>query len=404
MRNKSVDLDKIAASLDISPSMYHYAVDRYNGISKYLETKGIKAEFYPQGSFRTGTVTRPMKNGVETDFDIDVICVLNYDKNSISAEKVKKIVGDALKEDETYRKKLQPEEDRCWTLDYANLTENVGLKLDVVPAVPEESTKVLKLVTLSVNYEYAQKAILITNKVNNMYDWLSSNPSGYGSWFDNINKKYLEIDLCQKKEKILNENRDVFGYNAKIEDVPDYYVRSSLQRVIQLLKRHRDIFFYRNDSKLKPSSVIITSLSAKIASETSPKKVDELLKYVVDGLDDYCLLLKDKKPKERYVGENRSYIKKEDGKWFITNPVDPDDNYAEYWTDEHAKAFFMWINTIKRDLIMPKSLNETQYIIGLQTSFGKEMVERSIDLVDSITKSVEIECPIKPWGINNESR
>lgn len=114
MRNKSIDLDKIAASLDISPSMYHYAVDRYNGISKYLESKGIKAEFYPQGSFRTGTVTRPMKNGVETDFDIDVICLLNYDKNIISAEEVKKIVGDALKENDTYRKKLQPEEDRCW--------------------------------------------------------------------------------------------------------------------------------------------------------------------------------------------------------------------------------------------------------------------------------------------------
>lgn len=408
MRNKSIDLDKIAASLDISPSMYHYAVDRYNGISKYLESKGIKAEFYPQGSFRTGTVTRPMKNGVETDFDIDVICLLNYDKNIISAEEVKKIVGDALKENDTYRKKLQPEEDRCWTLDYAEVSGDVGLKLDVVPAVPEEPTKILRLIDLSINTEYAKKAILITDKHENSYDWLSSNPSGYGSWFDDINKKYLEIDLRQKKEKILNENKNLFDNNAKIEDVPDYYVRSSLQRVIQLLKRHRDIFFYRNGSKLKPSSVIITSLSAKIASETSPKKVDELLKYVINGLEDYCSLLKNEKPKERYDGEIPSYIKKENEKWWIPNPVDPDDNYADYWTDEHAKAFFMWISAIKRDLINPTPLNETQYINGLQTSFGKESIEKSINLTNSVstayTNPIEIKRPTKPWGMNIEFR
>ena len=64
MGRKSIDLEKIASGLDISPSMHKYAVDRYKGIANYLAEKGIRAEFSPQGSFRTGTVTRPMKNGI----------------------------------------------------------------------------------------------------------------------------------------------------------------------------------------------------------------------------------------------------------------------------------------------------------------------------------------------------
>ena len=72
MRFKANDLETIAEKLDISPTMYEYAVARYQGISQYLADNGIDADFYPQGSFRTGTVVRPIKDGVEADYDIDV--------------------------------------------------------------------------------------------------------------------------------------------------------------------------------------------------------------------------------------------------------------------------------------------------------------------------------------------
>ena len=80
MRLKANDLEKIAEKLDISPTMYEYAVARYQGISQYLADSGINADFYPQGSFRTGTVVRPIKNGAEADYDIDVICKLSVEK------------------------------------------------------------------------------------------------------------------------------------------------------------------------------------------------------------------------------------------------------------------------------------------------------------------------------------
>lgn len=402
MRNKSLDLEKIAMNLDISPSMYQYAVDRYTGIAKYLESKGIKAEFYPQGSFRTGTVTRPMKDGVECDFDIDVVCVLIYDKKQYSAKQVKAIVGDALKADETYRKKLEPEEDRCWTLKYADLSDTVGLKLDVVPAVKEDINQIVRLLTASVDSKYAMQAIAITDRKEGRYNWLSSNPSGFGDWFDDINKKYLEMDIIEKKKQFFTENRGLFRADAKIEDVPDYYVRSSLQRVIQLLKRHRDLFFYRNGSKYRPASVIITSLAAKIAAEITPRNIEELLQYVVNGLGDYRVLLEGKRPEARYYGEKREYVQIRNSKWWIPNPVDPDDNYADSWTDETAQAFFDWVDVVKMDLGDTTSLNETRYLTGLQTSFGKEKVNSVLHLasVQPVTYSrpSTISRPTKPWG------
>ena len=42
MRNKSTDLEKLAAKLDISPSMHKYAVDRYKGIADYLKEQGYE--------------------------------------------------------------------------------------------------------------------------------------------------------------------------------------------------------------------------------------------------------------------------------------------------------------------------------------------------------------------------
>lgn len=399
MGRKSIDLEKIASKLDISPSMHKYAVDRYNGIANYLDGKGIKAEFSPQGSFRTGTVTRPMKNGVETDFDIDVVCTLMYDKSTTTPRDVKKLVGNALADDETYRKKMLPEDDRCWTLVYADLSDNIGLKLDVVPGVHEDKDGIMRLVLSSVPYEYAKEALSITDKEAMAYRWLPSNPEGFGLWFDKINEPFLHAVLQEEKEKIFKNYRNLFKSSAVVEDVPDYYVKSSLQRVIQLLKRHRDIFFYRNKtlSEHRPASIIITSLAARIASEAHVSSLEELLPFIVDGIASYASLLQS----DISGAGTNALIYKRKAKWYIPNPVDPDDNYADSWTDETARAFFEWTSAVKRDLSDTSILNEAQYITGLQTSFGKSYVDTTLDLSASTpinTQPVRIAKPTKPWG------
>lgn len=406
MRNKKNDLELLASKLDISPTMYKYAVERYMAICEYLESRGIAAEMSPQGSFRTGTVTRPLKDGAEADYDIDVVCKLLQNKQSTDPKVVKHLVGDALQASDLYRSRLLPEDARCWTLEYAKVMDDIGFKLDVVPAVKDTPTKILQLVDRGVDIVYARDAISITDRLANMdYTWAESNPQGFGSWFDNINAPFLAAGLEDKKKRFLKENSTLFASTATIEDVPDHYIKSALQRVIQLLKRHCDIHYARVEKgeELRPASVIITALAAKIASETVPTaSIDELLSYVVNGMRDYAGLLQGRKPAARHADDQRDFIDKRDRKWWIPNPVNPDDNYADSWTDDTAKEFFRWVDAVCTDLAGINVDNEVRYMAGLRTSFGKEFVDKHLPLEPSVqtripTPSVR---PTKPWRAN----
>ena len=53
------NITKVVEQLDISPSLYRNAVEKYNNLAKFLNEKGI--DIYPQGSFALGTVVRPSK-------------------------------------------------------------------------------------------------------------------------------------------------------------------------------------------------------------------------------------------------------------------------------------------------------------------------------------------------------
>lgn len=406
MRNKNLDFEVLARGLDISPSMHQYTVQRYSAISEYINSHGINANFYPQGSFRTGTVVRPVKDGVETDFDIDVVCELSTSKDAITPQAVKQSVGAVLRESEMYGKKLQPEEDRCWTLKYdAELIAGIGLKLDVVPCVKETQKQILVLQSKNVPLEFAEQAVAITEKGHGTYFWQASNPGGYGDWFDQINRRYLMINLQDRKAQFLRENRNLFAATATIEDVPDYYIKSSLQRVIQLIKRHRDIYYgrLRNGKNLRPISAIITTMAAKIAADATVYQIDELLAYVVTGMENYASLLNNRAPKTRFFGDRADIIQRKEHRWVISNPVNPEDNYADSWTNETAEAFFRWVSALKNDFVLTPTDNEAKYFSSLKSGLGLTFVERT--LPDSKSNLSSNPKPIvnqaKPWGLQS---
>ncbi len=407
MRTKAIDLETLAVKLDISPTMHKYAVDRYAGISELLKENAIEAAFYPQGSFRTGTVVRPLKNTVESDFDIDVVCELAKDKNKTTPAEVKTSIGAVLQNDVGHSDKLQPEQDRCWSLSYADVVDSVGLKLDVVPCVREDDSAILALKCRGIPNEYAELTVAITEKTGKQqYIWQASNPKGYGGWFDSINKRFLEDGLRERKSAFLKENRNLFAAAATIEDVPDYYIRSSLQRVIQLLKRHRDIYYGRisDGDKARPISAIITTLAAQIAKYAPIMNLDELMAYVIAGLSDYASLLLGRAPIARYTGEVQNYIEKRDQKWWIPNPVNPDDNYADTWMDETARIFFKWINALKTDLADPTPLNEARYLTSFKSGLGTAFVEKALLPVVAETPIIitrPVSYPTKPWRWRN---
>jgi len=115
---------------------------------------------------------------------------------------------------------------------------------------------------------------------------------------------------------------------ASVEDVPEWQVKTALQIVVQILKRHRDVFFY-NDPENRVASIIITTLAAK--SYKNQAEIDEALVDVVNAMP--------------------TLIERRAGRWWIANPVDPDENFADRWNDhpERQEAFTRWIRKAQTD-------------------------------------------------------
>ena len=162
-------LNNIGEVLDIPESKYIEAKDRYNAVSNWLsadesELKQYSPEIYPQGSFRLGTVIKPLDR---EEYDVDLVCFLsNISSSDIAQSELKKNVGDRLKVNGTYKKILLPEGRRCWTLDYAN-----EFHMDILPSIANFD--------LRAKGGYYRHAILITDQEKireGGFEWLGSNP------------------------------------------------------------------------------------------------------------------------------------------------------------------------------------------------------------------------------------
>ena len=109
------DILSIISELDISPTMYSNAVEKYKAITAYLESYGIEAEMYPQGSFAFGTVVRPTSKSADANYDLDFICQIKGDRSSHTPSELRKILLDALKASGIYEGKLEIW-DECFTI------------------------------------------------------------------------------------------------------------------------------------------------------------------------------------------------------------------------------------------------------------------------------------------------
>lgn len=67
-----------------------------------------------------------------------------------------------MKESEIYSDKLKKEDENCWTLQYAEIANEVGFSLDLVPAVSEKTDDYIP---------YNDALVSITQKNNDGYVW-----------------------------------------------------------------------------------------------------------------------------------------------------------------------------------------------------------------------------------------
>lgn len=394
------DILKLIEGLDIPQGLYEKAIGHYNAVATFLQEQGIESDIYPQGSYSLGTVVRPYKESEDAAYDLDAVCEIKINKSDTTAEEIKKMVGDALKSDGTYRKMLQEEWDKCWTLEYADVN-GIGFSVDIVPAVAEEDI-VLKnnLETEGVDFTVYESQIAITHKDGERYTWKTSNPKAYQNWFKKLNERFMKAErqrLAKRRDGrlyVLNE--------ATVEKIPETQERSALQRVIQIVKYHADVYYTKGNIKeYKSASVIVTTLIALLAQEADPSlEVFPLLSYIVGELEIYGenLSLTESAFAKRY--ENKNVIRRIGGQWVLRNPLNPSENLVDSWNQEPRKAqyFFQWIRILKKDYLTSLDTEDEKFVAVLENNFGKDYLQKSLNISAYAKKEpVNINVASKPY-------
>lgn len=359
-------LTNISEALDIPETRYIEACNRYEAVGKWLSAdkshlQQYSPEIYAQGSFALGTVVKPITD--KDEYDIDLVCFLaDLDKSDTSQAELKRMVGQRLKENEIYNNIVLPEGKRCWILDYAN-----EFHMDILPSIAD--------IDFRQRGGYCEHAILITDQEKireGGLEWLRSNPKGYAAWFRKCQEKTFHKSRLGLMEA---------AHLEEIEDVPEYRVRTLLQRVIQLLKRHRDVYFDGKDHK--PISMIITTLATKAYEDNDEKYLYQALSSILQNMP--------------------NYISQTNGKYEILNPVNEKENFADKWSKnpELPKAFFEWHDALVGDFIntrlADKDLEQSAEI--LKDKLGAGVLEK---VYASVKKDLSYSGPIivksKPVG------
>lgn len=299
---------ELADELNISDTMEKRAVSGYENVGSWLDSDDFDTQtvVYPQGSFALGTVIKPLSgDDEEHEYDIDLVCYMPEMENS-SAEKVKTSVGKRLCEHKGHADKLDDEGKRCWTLHYA------GFHMDILPSTTAKESEC---------GPYPEDALRITEKSpRGTYSFRSSNPRGYKKWFESRMGRSLHEERSRVADKI----------TCSVEEVRLYQTRTTLQRVVQILKHHRDVMF-ENNPDIAPISIILTTLAARAYDQSYG--VFDALSHILAHMDEF--------------------IEKRNGIWHIDNPVAPGENFADKWElePEKAQAFFRWLKAARADLV-----------------------------------------------------
>ncbi len=177
--------------------------------------------------------------------------------------------------------------------------------------------------------------------------------------------------------RLLAESRAVY---ASVEEIPHELHRSALQRVIQILKCHRNNYYatIADGDDIKPISAILTVAAAMIAEQYNPNcTVFELLKHVLSELSIYSEYqhITEKDFAQRFG--SRVVFSRPSGKWYIDNPANPDDNLADQWNndDRIPVKFFQWVKVAQNDLISSlEQKDDKQFRAVLESSFGGKTV------------------------------
>lgn len=334
--NRLVSL--LAGELDVPATAYDAAARRYKDVAEWFgrpesRCAHFSPHVYAQGSFRLGTVLRPIS--ADASYDLDLGCRLRegISKAKHTQKQLKDLVGAEL---QAYRdargiKERVEEKHRCWRLRYA---DTLNFHMDAVPSIPElvQNRQQIReaMVRGGAASELAAKVAALTgsitdNRLSNYQvvsdAWRISNAEGFALWF--------ESRMLQARSFL--EARALAARATKIDDLPANQWKTPLQACVQLLKRHRDVMFAKR-SEQQPISIIITTLAG--------------LAY--QGESEVAVAL------DSILARMGSFVSPTKPR--IPNPVNPAEDFADKWGElpyahlQLERNFWHWLETAKSDL------------------------------------------------------
>lgn len=331
-------LIRICEKLQISESQHKQATERYNAVGKWLaQDDGILSKYnpvvYPQGSLSIGTTVRPLKY---QEYDVDLVCELEiaYEKSDPVA--VLNAIETQLKQDKTYESMIE-KKNRCIRLNYAN-----EFHMDILPACPN-------------GFENNGKLKVPDRELK---EWKDSNPKGYAAWFQG------KVDLCRAAFIKAAEDVEPLPQREPLER------KLPLKRVVQLIKRYRDVYF-KKDEKSAPISIVLTTLAGY--HYKGQISVNESLKYALSKIVE---------------------IIPQKGRLVVLNPTNTDEDLSERWDDDMASyfKFVKWINEFNKIWdVINKSRGIPNITKILKEMFGEQVTDEALKEQEIIIKKAREE-------------
>ena len=332
-------LNRIGEKLQLNQTRIEKADQSYKAVSEWLKEDGLffskyDINIYPQGSYRLGTTVKPKS---KDEYDLDFVLEVDYDYRKLRPEDLLNHLERRLSESEIYRSKIERKK-RCIGINYEE-----DFHLDVIPALPSEFFK-------GDNLKISDRKLSA---------WLDSCPKGYIKWFES---KYVEQKLLLEKA-------------AEIEELPSkipYIYIQPLQRIVQLTKRHKDIYFEKQEDKA-PRSIVLTTLAAAYYSswESESESLMNVLSTIKKDID--------LNPYGRIV---------------VVNPSNSNEKFSDLWDDKpYLYNYFKdFINSFYTNW---KKLSQTQGIdkIGKQLeimfgeSISREVINEQTEYIEDLRKS-----------------
>lgn len=234
-------LRSIAKKIQLSPTLYERAVERYETIYAHLKRPGsalrdFLVRMYPQGSMMIGA---SISSKVDSDeFDIDLMLELLFEVGTDPRWILNEVFEAIRGEYGSRYYNMTKRKTRCVTVAYADM------HLDVTPAILLPG----RLERTSHIFHAKEE------EPEFMDETITANPWGFGEWFSR--RTPLEAHL---REAV------VIAMAEPVKEQQDVEDKSLALRSLQLIKRWRNLRYAERDGR-KPPSVLISKIVGDAAT------------------------------------------------------------------------------------------------------------------------------------------